>query len=78
MKSLIAVGLLLAASGATSVEPWRVFGQAGSEVLLLLVWGTTLLLAGHRVRARSAAESLATPALAHPQIAARAGLGRRF
>ncbi len=52
MKSVIAVVILLGATGATTWEPWNFVGQTGSEVSLLFVWGIALLMMGGRVRAR--------------------------
>lgn len=61
MNFVIAVGMVVAISSATALDPGQLLGSGGSEVLLLAVWGTTLLLAGRRVRGRSGVAITATP-----------------
>jgi hypothetical protein len=60
MNFAIAVGIVVAISSATALDPGQLLGSGGSEVLLLMVWGTTLLLAGRRVRGRSGIAATAT------------------
>lgn len=55
MNFAIAVGIVVAISSATALDPGQLLGSGGSEVFLLMVWGTTLLLASRRVRGRSGA-----------------------
>ena len=68
MKLLIAVSLLLIASGGTAFDTRMVLGKLGSEVALLMVWGVLLLVAGRSIRVRISPPAMIARAEVSPHL----------